>query len=175
MAHSLPDGLSVERSRELHGRSAHVWYRRALLCAIAVLPILALLNVFGQRPTTSFVHARAADLSVTAPARLRSGLIFQVRVKVTAHEALGKPQLVFDPGWWESMSVNSLVPNPSSQTNENGRVVLAYNRLAAGHTLIAWLYFQVNPTNVGKRREDVELDNGATVITGVHRSLTIFP
>jgi hypothetical protein len=41
--------------------------------------------------------------------------------------------------------------------------------------LLVWLYFQVNPTNVGKRREDVELDDGATMITRVHRSLTIFP
>jgi hypothetical protein len=73
------------------------------------------------------------------------------------------------------MSENSLEPNPSSQTNENGRVVLSYNTLAAGHKLVAWLYFQVNPTNVGKRREDVELDNGAIMVTRVHRSLTIFP
>lgn len=175
MAQPLPDGLSIERNRDLNGRSAHQWYRRALLCAIAVFPILALLNVFGQRPTTVSAHAPAADLSVTAPARLRSGLIFQVRVQVTAHQDIAKPQLVFDPGWWESMSENSLEPNPSSQTNENGHVVLAYNKLAAGHRLIAWLYFQVNPTNVGKRREDVELDNGSAVITRVHRSLTIFP
>jgi hypothetical protein len=54
-------------------------------------------------------------------------------------------------------------------------VVLSYNKLAAGKTLIVWLYFQVNPTNVGKRREDVELDDGSTMITRVHRSLTIFP
>jgi hypothetical protein len=175
MANPPPDGLSLERNRELRGRSGHVWYRRGLLCVIAVLPILALLNVFGQRPTTTSAQALAADLAVTAPARLRSGLIFQVRVTVTAHREIAKPQLVFDPGWWESMSVNSLVPDPSSQTNENGRVVLSYNRLAAGHTLIVWLYFQVNPTNVGKRREDVELDDGATMITRVHRSLTIFP
>ena len=175
MAHPLPDGLTIERNRDLRGRSAHGWYRRGLLCAIAAFPILALLNVFGQRPVTTSASAPAADLFVTAPARLRSGLIFQVRVKVTAHQDLAKPQLVFDPGWWESMSENSLAPNPSSETNENGRVVLAYNKLAAGHTLITWLYFQVNPTNVGKRREDVELDDGSTVITRVHRSLTIFP
>lgn len=175
MAHPLPDGLSIERNRDLRGRAGHLWYRRGLLCVIAVFPILALLNVFGQRPTTISSHAPAADLSVTAPARLRSGLIFQVRVEVRAHEDIAKPQLVFDPGWWESMSENSLAPNPSSETNENGRVVLAYTKLAAGHTLIAWLYFQVNPTNVGKRRENVELDDGSSVITTVHRSLTIFP
>ncbi len=175
MAGRLPDGLTLERNRDLRGRSGHVWYRRALLCVVAVLPVLALLNVFGQRPTTTSGHAVAADLAVTAPARLRSGLIFQVRVKVIAHQDIGRPQLVFDPGWWESMSVNSLEPNPTGQGNADGRVVLSYNKLAAGHSLVVWLYFQVNPTNVGKRREDVELDDGSTMLTRVHRSLTIFP
>jgi hypothetical protein len=175
MPDRLPDGLTLERNRDLRGRGGHAWYRRILLCLIAVLPILALLNVFGQRPTTTSAHGIAADLAVTAPARLRSGLIFQVRVQVTARQDIAKPQLVFDPGWWDSMSENSLEPNPSSQTNENGRVVLSYTKLAAGHRLLVWLYFQVNPTNVGKRTEDVELDDGATMITRVHRSLTIFP
>jgi hypothetical protein len=175
MADRLPDGLTLERNRDLHRRSGHVWYRRALLALVAVLPVLALLNVFGQHPTTTSAHTLTADLAVTAPSRLRSGLIFQVRVQVTARQNIEKPQLVFDPGWWDSMSENSMEPNPSSQTNLDGRVVLSYNALAAGHKLIVWLYFQVNPTNVGKRREDVELDNGATLITRVHRSLTIFP
>jgi hypothetical protein len=175
MSDRLPDGLTLERNRNLRGRSGHVWYRRALLCLIAVLPVLALLNVFGQRPTTTSAHGIAADLAVTAPARLRSGLIFQVRVQVTARQDIAKPQLIFDPGWWESMSENSMEPNPSSQTNDNGRVVLSYNKLAAGHRLLVWVYFQVNPTNVGKRTENVELDDGATMITRVHRSLTIFP
>lgn len=175
MTNRLPQGLTLERNRDLHGRSGHVSYRRALLCLITVFPVLALLNVFGQRPTTTLGHAVAGDIAVTAPARLRSGLIFQVRVQMTAHQDIAKPQLIFDRGWWDSMSENSIEPNPSSQTNLNGRVVLSYNKLAAGDTLIVWLYFQVNPTNVGKRREDVELDNGATMITRVHRSLTVFP
>ncbi len=175
MAAELPDGLTVKRNLELDGRGRGAWYRRSLLCLIALLPILALLNVFGQKPSLSVAHGSAADLYVTAPARLRSGLIFQVRVKVVAHQDVMKPQLVFDPGWFESMSVNSMVPNPLSQTNENGRVVMSFNKLAAGHSLVFWIYFQANPTNVGKRREDVELDDGPTPITTVHRSLTIFP
>jgi hypothetical protein len=65
-ADRLPDGLTLERDRDLGGRSGHVWYRRALLCLIAVLPVLALLNVFGKRPTTSSAHTFAADLEVTA-------------------------------------------------------------------------------------------------------------
>lgn len=152
-----------------------VWYRRALLALIAVLPILALLNVFGQRPTVSSATSPAASLKITAPARLRGGLIFQVRAQVTARRTLAKPQLVFSPGWWDSMSVNSLEPAPSGQGTRNGSVVLSYPKLAAGHTLIVWIYFQVNPTNVGKRTENVELDDGSTAIDRIHRSMTIFP
>ena len=172
---SLPDGLTVERNRDLHGRARHPVYRRALLCVIAVFPVLALLNVFGQRPTISIARAGAADLKVTAPARLRSGLIFQVRVEVVAHVSLSMPQLIFSQGWWESMSENSLEPQPIDETSSNGRVVFTYNKLSAGHTLIVWLYFQVNPTNVGGRNEDIELNDGSNTITSLHRSLTIFP
>jgi hypothetical protein len=175
MANSLPDGLSAERNRDLRGRARHLRYRQALLCLVAVFPVLALLNVFGQRPTVSSAHGVAADLEVTAPARLRSGLIFQVRVEVFAHRALSMPQLTFSQGWWESMSENSIAPNPTDETSSNGRVVLTYNKLSAGHTLIVWLYFQVNPTNVGKRSEDIALADGSSPITSIHRSLTIFP
>jgi hypothetical protein len=172
---ALPDGLSVDRNVELTGRESHPWIRRGLLMLIAVLPILALLNVFGQRPTVSWAHAVAADLKVTAPARLRSGLIFQVRIEVMAHRDIQTPQLVLNHGWWESMSENSLEPQPSAQGTRNGNVTFSFAKLPAGRRLIVWLYFQVNPTNVGKRSENVELDDGATPIADVHRSLTIFP
>jgi hypothetical protein len=73
------------------------------------------------------------------------------------------------------MSVNSIEPTPSNQTTQNGSVVLSYGKLPAGQTLVTWIYFQVNPTNVGKRREDVVLEDGNTPIARVHRSMTIFP
>jgi hypothetical protein len=167
--------MTVERNRDLAGRARHPSYRRALLCLVAVLPVLALLNVFGQHPTVSNASAAAADLKVTAPSRLRSGLIFQVRVQVLAHRAISKPQLGFSQGWWESMSENSIAPDPTDQTSSNGRVVLTYGKLPAGHALIVWLYFQVNPTNVGKRSKDIELEDGSNPVARIHRSLTIFP
>jgi hypothetical protein len=35
----LPDGITLEGHRELHGRQRYVWIRRGLLCCIAVLPL----------------------------------------------------------------------------------------------------------------------------------------
>jgi hypothetical protein len=171
----LPDGITLERNRDLRGLARTPWLRRALLCAIAVLPLLALLNVFGQKPSTSSAASPVASMSVTAPSRLRGGLMFQVRVRVVARRRLGQLQLAFDRGWWNSMTVNSIAPEPSSETSENGTVVLSYEKLPAGQSLICWINFQVNPTNVGKRREDVSLLDGEVPLLHIHRSVTIFP
>jgi hypothetical protein len=171
----VPDGLVLRRNRDLAGRRRHPAYRRAALVGIAAIPALALLNVFGQKPTTTTASAGPASLSITAPDRLRGGLIFQVRATVVAHALIHSLNLVFDPGWWESMSVNSIEPQPTTETSTNGKVVLGYGKLPAGQKFVAWLYFQVNPTNVGDRREDVWADDGATVLVHLHRSLTIFP
>jgi Mn2+/Fe2+ NRAMP family transporter len=172
---ATPDGITLSRSLELKGRSRGPWLRRLLLCCVAALPVLALLNVFGQHPSTTTASSPAATLSVTAPTRLRGGLIFQVKVKVQAHREIGQLQIALDTGWWESMSVNSIEPNPSSETSHNGQVVLAYGNLPAGQTLISWIYFQVNPTNVGERREDVAIQDGSKPLVRIHRSATIFP
>lgn len=171
----LPDGITLERNRDLHGWLRSPWWRRALLCAIAALPVLALLDVFGQHPSTSSATSAAASFSVTAPTRLRGGLVFQVEVAVAARRDIGQLQIAFDEGWWESMSVNSIAPEPSSESSHDGSVVLSYGGLPAGKRLVCWIYFQVNPTNVGKRREDVALQDGSTVLARLHRSLTIFP
>jgi hypothetical protein len=171
----LPEGLSAERNLDLTGRAYGPWARRALLVAIAALPVLALLNTFGQHPTTTSTNGAAASVNITAPARLRSGLIFQVRVQVVAHRDIKELQLVFDKGWWESMSVNSTIPEPSQESSEDGRVVLSYGKVSAGETHISWLYFQVNPTNVGERAENVEVRDGETPLARVQRSVTVFP
>ncbi len=170
-----PDGITLDRHRDLGGRAYGPWGRRAVLCCIAVLPVLALLNVFGQHPTTSTANASEAHVRVTAPSRLRGGLIFQVRVEVLAHQDIRELGIVFDKGWWESMSVNSIVPEPSEESSEDGRVELSYGKLGAGHSLVCWIYFQVNPTNVGKRAENIEVRDGSTPIVDIHRAITVFP
>lgn len=165
----------MENHGELRGRQRLVWVRRGLLCCTAALPLLALLNVFGQHPATSSATGPVASLSVTAPTRLRSGLIFQVKVRVVARRDIKQLQLDFDEGWWESMSVNSIAPEPEEESSKHGHVQLTYGKLEAGESLVSRIYFQVNPTNVGKRSEDVTLADGETPLLTVHRSLTVFP
>jgi len=98
-----------------------------------------------------------------------------VRLQVTAHRDIKELELVFDRGWWESMSVNSSVPEPTEESSSDGRVVFDYGQLGAGHSHVSWIYFQVNPTNVGKRQENIDVKDGETELVQIHRSMTIFP
>ena len=45
----------------------------------------------------------------------------------------------------------------------------------AGRKLVVYLQYQVNPTNVGRRSQDVELHDGETLLAEADRTLTVFP
>jgi hypothetical protein len=170
-----PGDLVLDRHRDLAGRTWQAWVRRALLAVVAVLPLLALFNVFGQRPVRSHASGPAGSLRVTAPQRLRGGLIYQGRFDITARRRIQQPTLILDHGWSESTSVNAIAPNPVQEASRDGRWVVSYGRLNAGHRLTVWIYYQVNPTNTGRYSQNVELDDDTTLIARVQRSLIVFP
>jgi len=152
-----------------------LWVRRAVLTLFAALAVLGLFDVFGQATTQTVASTPAATLRVTAPKAVRGGLFFQSRVDIRARRAIAHPRLVLDEGWVEGMQVNSIEPAPVGEAGRDGRVVLSYDGLDAGERLVVWLQFEVDPTNVGHRSYDLELDDGETPIATVDRDLTVFP
>ena len=170
-----PEGIVLKRHRDLDGRDNQPWIRRALLVLIVAACVFGLANVFGQVPLTSRVATPAAVLSVYSPSHVRGGLLYTARFHVTARTDLRKAALVLDPGWFEGMQVNSIVPQPVAQGSRDGRVVYELGHIAKDHSYILWVQFQVNPTNIGHRSQTVELDDGPTVISSVHRSITVYP
>ncbi len=143
---------------------------------LAIGVLLGLANTFGQRPSVSRADSSTAGLTVTAPADVRAGLMFQVRVEIVAHRQLANPALLFSPEWFESMSTNAIVPQPMTQTSVDGSPEFQLPPLDRGRRATYWFYFQVNPTNVGWQRSEVLtlLDNGVTVAT-IRRTITIYP
>ena len=170
-----PDTLTLKRHRDLEGRRAFVPVRRVLLALLVAFLIAALFNVFGQRPVTTSATARAASLSVYAPSHLRSGLIYAARFHITARQDIKQANLVLDPGWAEGYTFNGSAPQPLTSVDRDGRVVFGFGHIPAGHSIIFFASLQVNPTNIGHRSQNVELDDGNTPILTVHRTVTIFP
>jgi hypothetical protein len=171
----VPDGVVLKRHRDLQGRRNEIWVRRGLLALVAVVPLLALLNVFGQRPRTSVAATSAATLKLYAPSRLRGGLLYEARFHVTAHRELKKATIVLDPGWAEGMSINTIEPSPLSEASRNGKLAFELGHIAANQSFLLFMQFQVNPTNVGRRSQDVELDDGDTHLLTIDRTVTVFP
>jgi hypothetical protein len=173
----VPDTLSLPRHRDLVGvGSAGVWVRRCLLGLIAAVCVLGLLDVFGQRPQTERASVPAATISVYAPTAVRGGDFMEARVHITAKHDLHKAVLVLDPGWAEGMSMNTVEPSPIGQASENGRLAFDLGHIAAGHSFILFMQFQVNPTNIAwHRAQDVELRDGPRVLARIRRSITVYP
>jgi len=173
----VPDTLVLERHRDLEGMArSGIWVRRAILAAIALVAILALADVFGQRPTTVSADVPAARLSLYAPTAVRGGDIWQARFHIDAKREVKKAVLVLDPGWAESMSINTIEPSPLGEASDDGRLSFELGHIPSGRSFLLFMQFQVNPTNVAWHRpQDVELRDGATVLARIHRTITVFP
>jgi hypothetical protein len=171
---NAPDFLALRRNRDEVGRT-EVPLRRVLLALVTLVCVAGLLNVFGQRPETTTAAVSAASLEVYAPSRVRGGLYYEARFTVRAHEELKNATLVLDSGWAEGITINTVEPSPIGEGSRDGRLVFELGHVRAGTSYVFFLQLQVNPTNVGRRSQDVELYDGETLLTSVDRSVTVYP
>jgi hypothetical protein len=151
------------------------WIRRAVTVVLASVVVLALLDVFGQRPSASVAATPRAVLRLTAPEAVRGGLFFESRVEIRAVDAIDHPRLVLDPGWLEGMTVNTIEPSPVGEGSHDGRLTLTLGHIPRGSSHLLFMQFQVDPTNIGRRAQTVELYDGGRKLATVHRTITVFP
>ncbi len=170
-----PDNLEAGRHRDLAGRGHQVWVRRVVLVAFLAMAVAGLLNVFGQRSISSQAAGSGAAIEVRGPTKVRGGLLFQERITVHALRDIAYPRLVLSQGWLDGLQINTIEPQPMSESSRNGRLVLSYDKLMAGDKIEVFIDFQVNPTHVGRTDQTVELDDRAQPLVRLARSLTTFP
>jgi hypothetical protein len=169
-----PDFLTLRRNRDDAGRT-ETPLRRVLLAVVFLFCLAGLLNVFGQRPDTSKAAVPAASLKVYAATRVRGGLYYEARFTVTARRDLKDATLVLEPGWAEGITINTVEPSPVGEASRDGNLVFELGHIPAGTSYVFFLQLQVNPTNVGRRSQDVALYDGETFLTSVERTVTVFP
>lgn len=170
-----PDTLTLKAHRDQEGRRGYIWVRRALLALLALVPILGLLNLFGQRPATSSAATPSARLQVYAPTHARSGVVYAARFRIDATQTLKDATLVLGPGWADGYTVNGLAPQPLTEASRDGKLSYGFGHVPAGDHLTFWLSLQVNPTNVGRHDQTVLLYDGDTLLATIPRHITVFP
>ena len=172
---SAPDQLTIARHRDLRGREHRPYVRWVVLTVLGLLCVLGLLNVFGQRPQTETAAGDGVELEVYSPEHVRSGLFFMSRFTIRTDRELEQATLLLDPGWMEGITLNTLVPSPVGEANRDGRIAFDLGRVRAGTEHVFFLHFQVNPTEVGRRSQNVELLDGETPLLAIDRTVTIYP
>jgi hypothetical protein len=175
MTEELLEGLGAARHRDLAGRGADIWVRRAGLGLLAAFVVAALLNVFGQHPRTAVAQGAGTRLSVRAPAALRGGDLYQVHLVISTTTGIASPKVLLGQGFLDGFTINTVKPDASSEVSHNGPVALMYDRLGSGRRMEVFIEGQVNSNTVGRRHWDIDVYDGTRLITGVHRTITIFP
>jgi hypothetical protein len=169
-----PQFLTLKDNRDRMER-VELILRRSFFGLVLLIVLLGLLNVFGQRPKNTLAASSAADLHVFAPTSLRGGLYYEGRITIEAKQEIEKATIVLDSGWTEQMQINTVEPSPVGESSRDGKLTLDFGHVPAGEKLVAWMQFQVNPTNVGHRSQDVALYDNTTLLATADRSVTIFP
>jgi hypothetical protein len=171
----VPDGIVLADARDMRGRGWQLWARRALLALVTLFVLAGLFNVFGQRPSSATASGDAASIKVYAPTRIRSGLLWEARFTIRARHDLKDARLALSQGWLEGNTINTIEPSPLGEGSRNGALLLDLGHVPAGQRYELYVQLQTNPTNVGRRSTDVQLQDGDRVLLSIDRTLTIFP
>jgi hypothetical protein len=171
----VPVGIDRVRHQDLAGRNHHVWWRRGVLVLVAALPVLGLLNFFGQRASPATYESSSAVLTIDSPVHVRGGLIFTTEVAITPRGQLMDARLYLDRGWFKAMTFNGAAPQPSTESAQGRWTIWDYGQLPAAAAFRVWISWQTNPTNLGRHSQDVELYDGGTQLMKIYRMITVFP
>jgi hypothetical protein len=175
MTHAL-EPIETARSADDRWDRTGAWVRRAAMCALAAVTVLALCNVFGQRAATARTATSQAVLEVRAPTTVRPGLLFQAKITITAKQALPDAQLVLNPGWVDGCTINTIEPAPASETSgPGGALVFDIGALQPGQPWVQFIEFQVNPTSISNRHQVVSVLSATQPIVSLHRTMTVVP
>ena len=172
---ALPDGIALDRHRELTGAGFNRPVRWAVLGLLVAFLLLGVFNVFGQRPGGVSVDTPTAKFELYAPSHLRGGLLYEARFTITAHQDVKRALLKLSPGWNEGQQLNTIEPSPIGEASRDGDLRLTLGHIPAGQKFRLFMQFQVNPTNIGHRVADVTLYDGGAKLATIKRTVTVFP
>ena len=171
----LPGGIDLGRHRDFEGRKLGQGLRHGFLILLTAFLVAALLNAFGEESATSTAGSPAASLTLTAPQRLRGGLLYQAKFEIHARRDLKAPVLVLDQGWFDETTINAIEPEPAGATSDGQHVEYRFSPLSAGRNLTVYVGLQANPTNIGSHDAGVALDDGTHPLVSINRTQLNFP
>jgi hypothetical protein len=168
----FPDGIDEPNVHPVAG-----WRRRASplgLVPFAVVVGLALVGVLGHERTWAS-SGGGVDLEVHAPEIIRNGEFFELRVRVTAAEAIDELAIGIEESLWEDITVNTMIPAAADEVSEDGEVRFTFAELAAGTDFLFKVDLQVNPDIIAGNDGTIAVYDGDERLTSADLTITVLP
>jgi hypothetical protein len=171
-ADRLPDGLDASHLRGAAGIRKH-----ASLLGLAVLAIamaFALTGLAGVEETRTD-ESEVATVRWHAPARIRNGEFFEMRLGVEAHEAIDELVVRVEASLWEDFTVNTFFPAATEETSEDGELRFTFGRVDAGTSFLMKVDAQINPDMLWRNEGVVSVYDGDEPIARVPVVIEVLP
>lgn len=169
-----PDGLAPEHFKPtgLFPKGANPLPALGLAALLAV----ALSGILGGGPESTYAaESEMAALCVEKPAIIRNGEFFETRIAIEARQPIAELKLLIDTSLWRGMSQNSMIPQASDETTEDGRYVYSFGPLDAGKSLLVQFDTQSNPTLLGSTEGSISVADGDTELVTLPLSVKVLP
>ena len=146
------------------------------LLVLGGLILVALLGVLGGgKAETVTARSPAADLSVTVPHTMRSGIFFEMRAEVTARRAIADAVIAIDASAWHDLTINTQIPAADTEEATDGVFRFHYGPLKAGERLTMKVDGQINPPLTLGTRGRVALLDGEAELAAVPLHIRVLP
>jgi hypothetical protein len=173
---SVDEQIAAARRTDEKSGTLRLWLRRAGVTVLTAVPVIALFNLVGQRATTTTRSTPAVIVAVHAPSQVRSGLLFQAKITITARRSLPDVTLALGNGWFDGLTLNTNEPSAVSETNTaDGGVALSLGSLKPYQPYVQYLEFQVNPTSSGSRPQSVEVTSAGVELVHIDHTMRVVP
>ncbi len=170
---SYPDGLAAHHAvPRRFGRHASP----VSILVLGVLLALALAGVLaGGRSPERTVTAPAATLRLAAPALLRNGEYFEMRIEVVATAPIKDMTFAVTPELWRDMTINSQVPAASEEAFENDAFAFHYGAMATGERFVVKIDGQINPPLTRGTAGRIEVRDGKRTLAKMPVTIRVLP
>lgn len=168
----MPDGLSTD-----HLRSRTGGRRRANplpLLMLSLLMVAALAGLAGAEETLA-EETDVASVTWHAPARIRNGEFFEMRLQVDAHERIGELVIGVDTGLWEDFTINTFFPAASEERSEHGELLFTFGPLESGGSFLLKVDAQINPDMLWRNEGTVTVYDGDAAIADLPIVMEVLP
>lgn len=168
----LPDGISRNHLAAAGGPPAGT----AAIFILGMLLTAALAGWLGGARSERYARSSAqADIVVSMPQIMRSGMFFETRIEVIAREPLNDATIAMSPALWRSITINTQIPEPSEQEFKSGFYQFHYGPLKAGERIAVKFDAQINPDLFLGNKGEIALLDGERPVARLPLTLTVLP